>query len=64
MQTWFGTHHECAGAVDEMCKPVRERASANWIDSTEGRVCLAARSIAQWIRKPSTDRQTFQSGWK
>ena len=64
LQEWFGRNRECAVAVDEMCKPVRARATANWTDSAEGRVCVAARNVAQWIRKPSSDRQTFESGWK
>lgn len=64
LQDWFGRNRDCAVAVDEMCKPVRVKATANWTDSAEGRVCTAARGVAQWIRKPSTDRQTFESGWK
>jgi hypothetical protein len=64
LQDWFSKHRDCAVAVDEMCKPVRVKANANWTDSTEGRVCLAARNVAQWIRKASSDRQTFESGWK
>ena len=64
VQDWFGKHRDCAVAVDGMCKPVREKATAQWTDSTEGRVCTAARNIAQWVRKPSNDHETFQSGWK
>ena len=64
VQEWFGKHQDCAVAVDGLCKPVRERATAQWTDSTEGRVCTAARNVAQWIRKPSSDHQTFESGWK
>ena len=64
VQDWFGKHRDCAVAVDGMCKPVREKATAQWTDSTEGRVCTAARNVAQWIRKPSNDHETFQSGWK
>lgn len=64
VQDWFGKHRDCAVAVDTMCKPVREKATAQWTDSTEGRVCTAARNVAQWIRKPSNDHETFQSGWK
>ena len=37
-QDWFGKHRDCAVAVDVMCKPVREKATAQWTDSTEGRV--------------------------
>jgi hypothetical protein len=64
VQDWFAKHRDCAVAVDGMCKPVREKAPAQWSDSTEGRVCVAARNIAQWVRKPSTDHEQFQSGWK
>jgi hypothetical protein len=64
VQEWFGKHRDCAVAVDSMCKPVRANAAAQWSDSTEGRVCLAARNVAQWMRKPSGDHEKFQSGWK
>jgi hypothetical protein len=64
VQDWLGKHRDCAVAVDGMCKPVREKATAQWTDSTEGRVCTAARNVAQWVRKPSNDHETFQSGWK
>ena len=64
VQDWFGKHRDCAVSVDAMCKPVREKATAQWTDSTEGRVCVAARNIAQWVRKPSGDHERFESGWK
>lgn len=64
MQDWFANHRDCAVAVDGMCRPVRDSAKAQWVDSTEGRVCSAARNVAQWVRKPANDHQTFQSGWK
>ena len=64
VQDWFGKHKDCAVAVDVMCKPVRAKSAAQWTDTTEGRVCTAARNVAQWIRKPSSDHDTFQSGWK
>ena len=64
VQDWFTKHRDCAVAVDGMCKHVREKATAQWSDSTEGRVCIAAQNVAQWIRKPSADHETFQSGWK
>jgi hypothetical protein len=64
VQDWLGKHRDCAVAVDVICKPVREKAPAQWTDSTEGRVCVAARNIAQWVRKPSEDHEKFQSGWK
>ena len=61
---WFGKHRDCAVMVDEMCKPVRKKSKAQWTDSTEGRVCAAARNTSQWVREPSNDHETFQSGWK
>jgi len=64
VRDWFGRHRDCAVAVDRMCKPVRNSATASWADSSEGRVCLAARNVAQWVRKPNQDHETFQSGWK
>ena len=64
VQDWFGKHRDCAVTVDALCTPLREKATARWTDSTEGRVCVAARSIAQWVRTPSGDHEKFQSGWK
>jgi hypothetical protein len=64
IQDWLGKHRDCAVAVDTMCKTVREKAPAKWSDTTEGRICMAARNIAQWVRKPSDDHEKFRSGWK
>jgi hypothetical protein len=64
VQEWFGKHRDCAIEVDAICKPIRQQATAQWTDSTEGRVCVAARNIAQWVRQPSGDHEKFQSGWK
>lgn len=64
IQKWFGKHRYCAAEVDGMCNPIREKATAQWTDSTEGRVCTEARNVAQWIQKPLKDHETFRSGWK
>ena len=64
VQDWFSKHKDCAVTVDQMCKSVRASAPAAWADSTEGRVCLTSRNIAQWVRKPSQDHETFQGGLK
>lgn len=64
VQDWFSKHKDCAVTVDQMCNPVRASAPAAWLDSTEGRVCLASRNVAQWVRKPSQDHETFQGGRK
>ena len=63
-QEWFSRHRDCAVTIDAMCKPVRDKAPAQWFESTEGRLCRAARYVAQWVRKPSSDHSTFESGWK
>ena len=34
VQDWFGKHRDCAVAVDAMCQPVLEKATAQWTDST------------------------------
>jgi len=64
VQDWFSKHRDCAVTLDQMCKPTRASAPAAWVDSTEGRVCIAARNVAQWVRKPSQDHETFQGAWK
>jgi hypothetical protein len=64
MQDWFSHHRTCATAIDEICRPVRQSAPARWIDSTEGRICTAASSVAQWTPMPNTDHERFQAGWK
>ncbi len=46
MKQWLGQHKDVAYQVDEMCKPVRIRATAQWTESTEGRLCSAARELA------------------
>jgi hypothetical protein len=64
VQDWFGRHRACAVAVDGMCTPVRANAVAAWTDSTEGRVCVSARNVAQWVRKPASNHEAFRAGWK
>jgi hypothetical protein len=45
IQQWLAKHGELAKAVDRSCRPIREKATANWADGTEGRLCEAARSV-------------------
>ena len=42
---WFALHKDVAYQIDEMCRPVRGNAAAQWGDSTEGHVCDAAAQI-------------------
>jgi len=65
MREWLGKHTDVAYQVDEMCKPVRQKATAQWADSTEGRLCTAARELAFWRSGPVTsDGKTFLPGLK
>jgi len=45
IQQWLAKHGELAREVDRSCRPIREKATANWADGTEGRLCEAARSV-------------------
>src|SRR5580698_3902662 len=63
MREWLGKHKEMAYQVDENCKPVRQKATAQWVDSTEGRLCTAARELAFRRSGPVTcDGETYSPG--
>jgi hypothetical protein len=65
MREWLGKHKDVAYQVDGMCKPVRQNATAQWADSTEGRLCTAARELAFWRGGPVTsDDKTYSPGLK
>jgi flagellar basal body rod protein FlgF len=65
MREWLGKHKDVAYQVDEMCKPVRQKASAQWAESTEGRLCTAARELAFFRSGPVTgDGKTYLPGLK
>lgn len=67
IEDWLRKHGELAVQVDDMCKPVREKADANWPSSTEGRVCTAARNAAisyhQSQSPMKSDGKKFGPGW-
>jgi hypothetical protein len=65
MQIWLEKHRDLAGELDSMCVPVQAEASAEWADTTEGRLCRAARGIAGATFKPiESDHRRYQGGWK
>jgi hypothetical protein len=65
MREWLGDHKDVAYQVDEMCKPVRQKATAQWAESTEGRLCTAARELAFFRSGPVTgDDKTYLPGLK
>ena len=67
IEDWLRKHGELAVQVDDMCKPVRDKADANWQSSREGRVCTAARSAAisypQSQSPMKSDGKKFGPGW-
>ena len=65
MREWLGKHKDVAYRADEVCKPVRLNATAQWAESTEGRLCAAAREVAFWRSGPVTgDDKTYLPGLK
>jgi len=66
IEDWFRKHRQSAESIDGQCKLLRYKATtAGWSDSTESRVCQAARTVAASTYKPvESDHKTFESGWK
>ncbi len=63
-EDWMRKHKDIAVQINTMCTPVREKAPANWGDSTEGKVCTAARNAAMSTYKYPSDDKTYHSGQK
>jgi hypothetical protein len=61
MREWLGKHKDLAYQVDDMCRPIRSKATAQWADSTEGRLCSAARELAFFRSGPV--RNSGQTYW-
>lgn len=69
MRVWLNFHPQIASRVDALCAPLRTNATAAWPQTTEGRLCAAARVSASQIeaqRHPrrNPDRTGFLPGWK
>jgi hypothetical protein len=64
IEAWMRKHKDVAVQLDAMCAPIRGKAPANWGDSTEGKVCTAARNAAMSTYKYPSDDRTFHSGTK
>jgi hypothetical protein len=61
----MGRHRDVAHEGAEMCKPVREEATTQWTESTEGRLCTAALELAFFRSGPVTgDDKTYLPGLK
>ncbi len=65
MQAWLEKHRAVALDLDRMCAQVRNTAPARWGDTTEGRLCTAARGVASSTFQPmQSDHKAYRSGWK
>jgi hypothetical protein len=42
LEQWFRKHPDVANDIKRLCAPVQQTATADWGDTTEGRVCKAA----------------------
>lgn len=65
IRQWLGQHRPVALEIDNMCAPVRGHAPANWGDTTEGRLCTAARQFTFTNPPPGgvkSDGRTFRPG--
>ena len=69
MRVWLNAHPEIAARVDAVCAPLRVNNTAGWPQTTEGRLCAAARASVVEIdsrRHPrhNPDSTGFLPGWK
>lgn len=64
IEDWMRKHKDVAVQLNGMCTPIREKAPANWGDSTEGKVCTAARNAAMSTYKYPSDDKRYHSGQK
>lgn len=69
MRYWLSSHAQVATKVDALCAPLRTNATAAWPESTEGRLCIAARAVtgrmnAQKQLREHPDHTGFLPGWK
>ena len=69
MRVWLNGHPQIATRVDALCAPLRTNATAAWPQTTEGRLCAAARVSVNQIdaqRHPhrNPDTSGFLPGWK
>jgi len=63
MEQWLGKHRDTSVQIENMCKNVRQNATAQWNDSTEGRLCAAAHDLAFFRSAPVTgDGKAFRPG--
>jgi hypothetical protein len=64
LDDWMRKHRDLAVEVEKMCVPAREKADAQWGDTTEGKVCVAARNAAMSTYRSPRDGKGYHSGNK
>ena len=69
IRVWLNAHPEVATRVDTLCAPLRTNATAAWPQTTEGRLCAAARASVVEIESQRHPRRNpdgtgFLPGWK
>lgn len=60
IEQWFRQRCDLALEVRQLCQPLQKSTSANWADSTEGKVCEAASVVRFHERKG--DGRRFEAG--
>ena len=53
MAAWLAKNRDVAREIDKMCAANRTNATAAWAETTEGRLCAAARSRAFFNSAPA-----------
>lgn len=69
MRRWLVSHSPIATKVDALCARLRPNATAGWPQTTEGRLCLAARTVVVQIEAERQSRERpdhtgFLPGWR
>ena len=69
MRLWLNGRPQIATRVDALCAPLRSNSTAAWPQTTEGRLCAAARASAGQIEaqrhlRRNPDNSGFLPGWK
>jgi hypothetical protein len=63
IQQWLAKHRDVSHDVEQMCQGVRQNATAQWPQTTEGKVCTATRYVEAMRSVPAQgDGRTFQPG--
>jgi hypothetical protein len=64
MRVWLNGHPQAAVRVDALCAPLRTNPTAAWPQTTEGRLCAAAKTTVGSMQVRRPDNAGFLPGWK